>query len=536
MKQAIYDFIYNNMYLNYENETLQISKFLKENENSYFRICKTSDNCNISFYYIEHVKTDLNLILLKNNSQQLKLELINKKNELSLWNIIKTKNNKYIFQNKNKCYLKINGFNITCKKIPIEESSQFNLIKIYEEEYDKQLDKTIIEKEPIDVLIKYIDLRDPLLKREGIHQIKKDFENEELKYCIRSILKNIPWIRKIFILMPNNKVRYFKDYSIINERIVYVKDKTILGYDSSNSLAFQFRFWKLSAFGISNNFIAMDDDFFIGKPLNKTNFFCVINGEVRPAIITSKFERIHILLAEQKIKKYKEMIEGVKEEQNSPIFRYSLYLTYLYILSLFGEPLYLPVHTHNAIPVNLKELKEIYGIIYQSKYKYFTLNSLYRAVDNIQFQTFVMSYIFIKYKRKVKNISYKLINNRDSLISDYNYSLFCINTGSMNYNQISFMISKIVMNYLFPNPSPYELIDSNNGFSLVFKTILLIENGSKKYKYSINNKIKQLEEELNKYKYQLQFFKYFIIVIMLFLIFNLKLHLLRWIFYSNSKL
>jgi hypothetical protein len=515
------------MYFIYKNETLQISNFLKENENSYFRIRKTSDNFNISFYYIEHVKTGLNLILFKNNSQQLKLELINKNKELGLWNIIETNNNQYIIQNKNKCYLKINGFYITCEKISIEESSQFSLNKIYEEAYDKQLDKKIIEKEPIDAVIKYIDLRDPLLKRKGIHQIQKDFDNEELKYCIRSILKNIPWIRKIFILMPNNKVRFFKDYSKINEKIVYVKDKDILGYESSNSLAFQFRFWKLSDFGISNNFIAMDDDYFIGMPLNKTNFFCVINGEVKPAIITSKFERIHILGAEQKIKQYKKMIKRIKMEQTSQIFRYSLYLTYLYILKLFGEPLYLPVHTHNAIPVNLKELQEIYGIIYQSNYKYSTLDSLYRAVDNIQFQTFVMCYIFLKYKRKVKSISYKLINNKDSIISKYNYSLFCINTGSMNYNNNSFMITKIVMNYLFPNPSPYELINNENMIFILFNTIFSMEKELMKYKYSMNHKIEQLEQALNKYRYQLKYFNYFMVVILIFFIFNLKQYLIK---------
>ena len=70
-----------------------------------------------------------------------------------------------------------------------------------------QEDIKLIEKEPIDILIKYIDLNDPNLKRNGIHQINKDFDNEEIKYSIRSILKNIPWIRKIFILMPNEKVR-----------------------------------------------------------------------------------------------------------------------------------------------------------------------------------------------------------------------------------------------------------------------------------------------------------------------------------------
>ena len=116
-------------------------------------------------------------------------------------------------------------------------------------------------------MIKYIDLRDPLLKRDGLHQLNKDFDNEELRYSIRSILKNIPWIRKIFILMPNEKVRFLKDYKIIKDKIVYINDKDILGHDSSNSLAFQFRYWKMKKFDISENFIVMDDDCFIGHPL-----------------------------------------------------------------------------------------------------------------------------------------------------------------------------------------------------------------------------------------------------------------------------
>ena len=85
-------------------------------------------------------------------------------------------------------------------------------------------DLKIIEKEPIDVLIKYIDLSDPTLIREGIPQIQKDHDNEELKYNVRSMLKNIPWVRKIFIVMPNKKVRYFKDYDLIKEKIIYVHD------------------------------------------------------------------------------------------------------------------------------------------------------------------------------------------------------------------------------------------------------------------------------------------------------------------------
>jgi predicted nuclease with TOPRIM domain len=77
--------------------------------------------------------------------------------------------------------------------------------------------------------------------------------------------------------------------------------------------------------------------------------------------------------------------------------------------------------------VNLKELKEIYYLIKESKYKETTLNSLYRHLESIQFQTFVLAYTFIKYKKKVKNISYRFIKLNDSIKENYNYSLFCIN-------------------------------------------------------------------------------------------------------------
>ena len=86
------------------------------------------------------------------------------------------------------------------------DKNYFILNKMYREK-DPNESSEILEKEPIDVLIKYIDLSDPNLKREGITQIKKDEENGEITYVIRSILKNIPWIRKIFILMPNEKIK-----------------------------------------------------------------------------------------------------------------------------------------------------------------------------------------------------------------------------------------------------------------------------------------------------------------------------------------
>ena len=164
-------------------------------------------------------------------------------------------------------------------------NNYFILNKMYREKIPNEA-LEIIDKEPIDVLIKYIDLSDPKLDREGIHQIKKDEENGEIIYSVRSILKNIPWVRKIFILMPNEKVKYFKEPEEIKDKIIYVKDKDLIGFDSSSSIVFQFNLWRMKEFGLSENFILMDDDCFIGNPLKKSNFFYEEKGKVYPALIS----------------------------------------------------------------------------------------------------------------------------------------------------------------------------------------------------------------------------------------------------------
>ena len=130
-----------------------------------------------------------------------------------------------------------------------------------------------IDEEPVDVVIKYIDLSDKTLNRTGIHQVWKDEDHEELRYSVRSIFENIPWFRKIFIVMPNDKVRYFKSPEEIKDRIVYVKDKDVVGFETANNPGFLYRLWNMTKFNISENIIIMDDDYFIGKPIKKSDFF-----------------------------------------------------------------------------------------------------------------------------------------------------------------------------------------------------------------------------------------------------------------------
>ena len=293
------------------------------------------------------------------------------------------------------------------------DKNYFILNKMYREK-DPNESSEILEKEPIDVLIKYIDLSDPNLKREGITQIKKDEENGEITYVIRSILKNIPWIRKIFILMPNEKIKYFKDPEEIKDKIVYVKDKDVLGFDSASSPAFQINLWKMKRFGLSENFILMDDDYFIGKPLKKSNFFYEENGKVYPASVTGDYYELRKKNLETTLKPLLAKIGniGAHTPNGFTIMQKS---SLLFLFDIFdeddkryGQPLIEASFSHNAIPVKQSDIKEVYDLIIKLyPYADETLKAKIRHIRSLQPQTLFLSSPKNRYDRRVKFISSK---------------------------------------------------------------------------------------------------------------------------------
>ena len=55
-----------------------------------------------------------------------------------------------------------------------------------------------------------------------------------------------------------------------------MKDKDLIGFERANIYAFTFNLFRFEKFCVTENFIYMDDDFFIGKNLNKSNFFIMM--------------------------------------------------------------------------------------------------------------------------------------------------------------------------------------------------------------------------------------------------------------------
>ena len=154
--------------------------------------------------------------------------------------------------------------------------------------------------------------------------------------------------------------------------------------------------------------------------------------------------------------------------------------------------MFLPKFSHNAIPLNLNDIKEVYDLIITTKYKYPTLDSLYRHTDSLQFQILMIAYTFLKYNRRVNNIPYKYTTINNSIITNLKYPLFCLNKIVGNYSYLNYYKSKIALEYLFYKPSPFENVDYSIR-KIAFNVVYSMEKEIKIYEQNEKNMISKDE-------------------------------------------
>ena len=388
------------------------------------------------------------------------------------WKLIQIYENNYILKNiYNNKYIEENNDILRCENEPDFSQNKdkflkvninfiFAILKLFELGFLNKNHINNINKEPIDIIIKYIDLSDQKLNRNGINQIKKDFDNEELRFSLRSVLENIPWIRRIYILMPNEKVRYFKSIDEIKEKIIYIKDKDLLGFESANNPAFLFNLYKMGKF-VAKNFIYMDDDYFIGKALKKSDFFYY--DENKKAVIPYIISTIFLEMNKTFIKSRFNELFKIKDSlhpHSSKAFWLQTYSGEKYFIDHYNLSFIYTEFTHNAICENIDELKEIYEEA--RKYEYFneTINSKERYILTLTHQHFVNLYQLNFLKKKVHSIRWKYISIENINKKELNSPLFVINTGGNHIPLIrQNKKQKKVLEQKFPFKVKYEIAD-----------------------------------------------------------------------------
>ncbi len=457
--------VFYNYYLSLKNDILILS-----DRQTNFRLVSMENN----LFYIETISKKRKLGINRNGNIIIIYDYNkNNNNKKIIWNITNITENEYLIQNYySQKFIQIYNHKITCSLNVtnlVNYSSQekiykFNFIKVVEEGKIIKKYLKFINNEPVDVVLKYIDLTDKNLKRDGINQIYKDKDNEELRYCIRSILENIPWIRKIYILMPNNKVKFLKNIDVIKDKIIYIKDKDLLGFDSANIHAFTFNLYKLFYFGVSENFIYMEDDFFIGKPLKKLDFFYYDEKKKKivPYLLTKNFNQFN---KSEIINKCDEFYKNKDyfHPHSGEGWWFSIFNTNKYLMEKYTFDLINTEFTHNAIGENLYELRDIFKEIKDYEFINETLFSKERHILTLNQPHFFNLYQLNILHKNLHIIPYQYILIETIKKTNLDTPLFVLNTGGNHIpTDRQNKIQKKIMEKRFPFSNIYENINKIN--------------------------------------------------------------------------
>ena len=165
---------------------------------------------------------------------------------------------------------------------------------------------------PIDIVIAWVDGSDPVLnkKRMGFLNLKKKeippgaqptrFHSlNEVTYCVLSILKFAPFIRKIFIVTDKqnpNIDNVVKQYFPERVSDIHIVDHSEIfeGYEdylpTFNSICISNMLWRIK--GLSNQFVYFNDDVFLVRHLKPSVWFQNNRPVLRGKWVFPPYERL----------------------------------------------------------------------------------------------------------------------------------------------------------------------------------------------------------------------------------------------------
>jgi len=135
---------------------------------------------------------------------------------------------------------------------------------------------------PIDVVYTWVDGTDAEWRRrrdaasgaDGHREAASDarfMSRDELRYSLRSLYANAPWVNNVFIVTDGQRPRWLVDapgVTVVDHREIF-RDPTMLPV--FNSHAIEANIHRIP--GLSEHFVYFNDDMFIGRPVTPNVFF-----------------------------------------------------------------------------------------------------------------------------------------------------------------------------------------------------------------------------------------------------------------------
>ena len=137
---------------------------------------------------------------------------------------------------------------------------------------------------PIDVVITWVDGNDPVLNAKRAAYIQPEEAKEkdiaapnryanrgEIYWCVRSVNKFMPWVRRIFLVTDGQdpKVESRIPIEIIDHKVIFRDYEEYLPTFCTSSI--EAMLWRIP--GLSEHYIYLNDDFMICRPVTPEMFF-----------------------------------------------------------------------------------------------------------------------------------------------------------------------------------------------------------------------------------------------------------------------
>lgn len=175
------------------------------------------------------------------------------------------------------------------KRYPISINQRVPIKSLVETDWDKVDERKIVSTNrpvpfPIDVVITYVDGSTPefleqlsintlrLCKKKSLSTDRARFEcHDELKYCLRSILKYAPWVNKIYVVSDSQIPNWFNKNQ---EKVQFIDHREIIDaryLPTFNSHVIESCLHKIP--NLSEHYLYFNDDMFLSRHVSPEYFF-----------------------------------------------------------------------------------------------------------------------------------------------------------------------------------------------------------------------------------------------------------------------